>query len=447
MKTMLKYVVTSIFVLIFSFMALFGSGFIVNASVDEYTDVVADLKQDKTFNEYDFPHRNEDYSIQVIQIAETKLNNLCVYAYSPAYPDYDLKATEISLSIGENIKDLSPQIYKLKLLSQSGVFSKYMVEGLEVPSTPFRYYNLVSIYRPFNDNIDTSVAEVTNAVAYEIGQRWCTYTLNNEITYEMETINVLDVTIQFKSFVRYQNGFNLHPSSCDAHYIGFSCEDYIIEKIYDADVCYSSREVTETWALGVGTSYSYDNVQENVVVTLTDKDSASHKGDGLFAKTYHWNRIESKEEFLNREDIKDDAKELLKDSQWILRFTETDYSSSGFQTSAHAYYTEVTDVTILRLHFYSKGVVYNLGVIADRVSGTNIPSNNNTNELDFSPVVDMFQKILAVIGVLVLLAITAYAFPIVSTFFSVCYKVTKKIVNFILSLLIAPFKLFGKKKH
>ena len=63
---------------------------------------------------------------------------------------------------------------------------KYVVKDFHVSEEPYRYYNIVTLYRNFNPDID----EVTPGGVIEnfelgigVGQQWCAYYLNNTIVY------------------------------------------------------------------------------------------------------------------------------------------------------------------------------------------------------------------------------------------------------------------------
>ena len=59
--------------------------------------------------------------------------------------------------------------------------------------------------------------------------------------------------------------------------------------------------------------------------------------------------------------------------KWVLRFAETEYTSSA---SAYVYVqngTRISDVTILRLKFETDGVVYNLGVVDNKQTSSTTP--------------------------------------------------------------------------
>ena len=75
-----------------------------------YSDVLDDLKKDETFDTGKYPVDENDYTLRIIQIAESTAKELYVYVYRPCEATKDLLATSINLSIpkiNETIK--SPQ--------------------------------------------------------------------------------------------------------------------------------------------------------------------------------------------------------------------------------------------------------------------------------------------------------------------------------------------------
>ena len=92
----------------------------------EYSSVLDDLHKDENFNEDDYPLIETDYSLQVIQIAESINNELFIYVYQPSGENLNLMATSINISTTPG--DLKFINYKLKFLNNSDVFYKYLVE-------------------------------------------------------------------------------------------------------------------------------------------------------------------------------------------------------------------------------------------------------------------------------------------------------------------------------
>lgn len=108
-----------------------------NADLLNYTNVLDDLHKDEAFDMREYPAVDNDYNLQVFQIAESTAGELFIYVYQPSANVKPLTATtvRISQSIGEN---LSPIDFKLTLLNRKEVFAKYLVEDLVVKSDQIR---------------------------------------------------------------------------------------------------------------------------------------------------------------------------------------------------------------------------------------------------------------------------------------------------------------------
>ena len=116
-------------------------------------------------------------------------------------------------------------------------------------------------------------------------------------------------------------------------------------------------------------------------------------------------------------------------------------------------WTDISQVTILRLKFVADGKVYDLGAVSDKVTGDNKPGNNNTNEFAslwewLSRITGIPQWVWKLIAAVVVLAILL---PVLSIFFPVIGQILLWIVKIIgkgfyylfkglLWLICLPFK-------
>ena len=107
------------------------------------------------------------------------------------------------------------------------------------------------------------------------------------------------------------------------------------------------------------------------------------------------------------EELTDEGKQDVENTQWVLRFLETQYDEQyWFQGGSTLYSTSVSQVTILRLKFEVAGTVYNLGAVMDKQTGDHRPDNENTFELDWSNsggCMDALSTVLMIIALLILL--------------------------------------------
>lgn len=446
----ITYVLAALFtVLLFVFTAFAGGGvatvYAATSANTVYTNVIDDLKKDGSFKPSNYPEKADDYGLQVIQLAESSDSELFVYVYQPSGQTKKLTACSINISTTIN-DEISFTNYKLQLLNSSGVFFKYKVTDLTVKNEPTRYYAISSIYRPFDETIDSG-AEHGNTVTevnYDISKQYCFSTINGNPYVQVVDIETITITDKFVGFVRYKDGFKLYVGACDSHFVAFNT-DKPIDKLLEADVYYTSQRYDWLFIPFSGESETFGEKSDNYAY-LKYTDKVEHNGGGLFAGTYKWDRIETTEQFIAENDltqnvysgaildvnvantITDEGKAALQGKKWLLRFAETSYSLSGYsQTgSIFEHSTLVGDVTILRLKFETDGVTYNLGTIDNKQTGSNKPINNETYEVVIN---NRGKWILGIIAAILLLIILAPVLPY--------------IIRFVVWVVLLPFKAIG----
>ena len=385
-----------------------------------YSGVMEDLKKDTSFKPENYPSKADDYSLQIIQLAESVNKELFVYVYQPSGKAKDFKASSINISttINDNISYLN---YKLELLNSSGVFYKYKVVGLTLKDESVRYYAISSIYRPFDESIDkqASGGNTVTEVNYAVNKQYCFGEINGKPYVNCVDIETIVVTDKFVGFVRYPDGFKLYVGACDSHFVAFNTNKPM-DKLLEADVYYTTQEYSSSWAAFVGENETFgDKADKYAYLKYTDK--VEHTGGGLFAGTYKWDRIQTVDDFIKNEDreqifsgavidvkisskLTDAALNELKGKKWVLRFTETDYTLWSGQGTYGTFSTIVGDVTILRLKFETDGITYNLGVIDNKQSGSKDPSNETDIDISLNKRGKMILYLLMLILLIILLA-------------------------------------------
>lgn len=425
------------------------------ATGKEYSSVLDDLKKDSSFSESYYPVVGDDYSLNIIQLAESVDKELFVYVYQPSGKTKELRASSINISITVN-DELSYHNYKMVYLNSSGVFYKYKVQDFTVKDEPTRYYAISSIYRPFDEAIDNN-AEHGNQITevnYNVSKQYCFSEINGKPYCSVVDIETITITDKFVGFVRYKDGFKLYIGACDSHFVAFNT-DKPIDRLLEADVYYTTQSYAETWVAFSGTTESFgEKSDEYAYLKYTDR--VEHNGGGLFAGTYKWDRIETTEQFIAENDltqnvysgaiidvniankITDEGKEALKGKKWVLRFAETSYYFNSYQGSYVEHSTIVGDVTILRLKFETDGITYNLGVIDNKQSGSDKP----INEEEMQVKVNTTGIIILILILLVILFIVLIQFvPSILTLIGKLFILLLKCVWWLIS---APFKLIGK---
>ena len=397
--------------------AMFFTGFssvMAQAETYEYTGVTEDLSKDGTFSFEDYPAKDDDYSLQVVQIAESVNKELFVYVYQPCGLTMPLTATSINISTAIN-DSLYYQNYKLSLLDRQGVFGKYRVDGLTVKNDALRYYDISSIFRAWDETIDEPAEDgnTIQEVSYNVGKLYSASTVDGIVTYDCITTETILITDKHVGYLRYNNGFFLSRfEKCDSHYVAFST-DHRIDKLLEAEVYFVSQDFMSRHNNGTGTDTGESGEKVEQYVSLTYTDVASNPADGLFGKKYEWNRIESVEDFIAKEDLTDETLASLDGKEWVLRFYETEWKQLYNDWYTEWQWTHVSEVSILRLKFETAGKVYNLGVVDNKQTGDNSPDNNNTNEYDFGNwgALNWLKYVLMIVAAVILILLLSPVLP------------------------------------
>ena len=261
-----------------------------------YSGVLDDLQKDDSFDESHYPAIADDYSLKIIQIAESVDGELFLYVYQPSGQAKNLIASSINISTTIN-DEISYRNYKVRLLNSSGVFYKYIVQDFAVLSEPARYYAISSIYRPFDESIDEQADDgnTITEVNYPVNKQYCFSEIHGKPYCNVVDIETITITDKFVGFVRYQDGFKLYVGACDSHFVAFNT-DKPIDKLLEADVYYTKQDYSYSFAVGAGEHETFgEKSDEYAYLKYTEK--VEHTGDGLFAGTYKWDRIETVEQF------------------------------------------------------------------------------------------------------------------------------------------------------
>lgn len=423
-----------------------------------YTDVMEDLHRDSSFNEIHYPSVDTDYSLKIIQLAESGDKELFVYVYQPCAETKYLVASSINISVTVN-DSISFSNYKLQLLNSYGVFYKYLVKDFTVQSVPTRYYAISSIYRPFDESIDQQ-ADHDNTITevnYNVSKQYCFSVINGNPYCSVVDIETIVVTDKFVGFVRYSDGFKLYVGACDSHFVAFNT-DRPMEHLLEADVYYTKQKYSSTIAPFLGKHETFGE-KNDAYAYLSYDQKVEHNGGGWFAGTYTWTRIETVEQFIAENstmqnvysgalfdvsvanNITEEGIAALRGKQWVLRFAETSYSLSGGNGTTSTFSTMVGDVTILRLKFETDGVVYNLGVIDNKQTGGKDPINKE--EIKVTPTQD-FTMLLILLGAILLLILIILVKPI-GTAIACIFKAIWFVISAPFKLLISLFKKHDNK--
>lgn len=370
------------------------------ADTKQYTGALTDLSQDSNFNAAVYADNSKDYSIQVIQIAESTDKELFIYTYQPCQKTTYLVANEINMSLSENAD--GTKLYGLTLLNSDGALCKYKVTDFTVSGDSVRYYNIASILRPWNSNYDNKSDNdnTTNSKAFAVGQLWTAETVDKSVVYSCKNVDVVVIKNLFSASIRYMTGHSFFgKEACDVFFLAFSA-DRRIDELQEADVDFTCIPYKATL------DSDYNNFMG--MMPLLFKDEATHETAYLTAdgKTdyggYTWKWIESTADFLKTEsgNISSAYKQIIEKEQWVLRYFASEVSlvkigpilcPTGY--SCNGYTTE--NVSILRLKFVTDVVTYNLGAVSDKVTGSFNPSRPDKSKSAWDKFMDWVKGIMS----------------------------------------------------
>lgn len=404
----LKYIsvaAVAAFLVLINLITLMTSGIKVYAATTLYTDVLEDLSKDSSFDFEAYPVNDKDYSLKVIQIAESSDGELFVYVYQPAAKK-DIKACSINIARKpDNTLNLKYDNYALTFLNSAGVFFKYKVENFELETSPIRYYNISNILRPFEymiDDIPTtgSISEIP----YAVGQLWTVYEESNgNIRYGMTASEVIEITQKYVGFLDLFDGINISGTTVTGthtvrNFVAFST-DKPIDRLIQVELKYSLSDCSSEVCGNIFcTKHSYKSVynrtrgeaipQKPVTISADEKDSNIQHGGFLgnwAGNSYTWKKIQTTADFLAEESNKDyiltntDGIKEITGTQWVLNFYKDVQIGTGsilpWEGHLKWNYKSVTDVIILRLMFETDGETFNLGVVDSKNTGDNKPLN------------------------------------------------------------------------
>ena len=144
------------------------------------------------------------------------------------------------------------------------------------------------------------------------------------------------------------------------------------------------------------------------------------------------------------ENLTDGAKNQIMGKQWILRFVDLPYTLTPHLGGSEEKGTKVTEETILRLEFETNGERFNLGVVDNKQTGGNDPSNkpNVPNLWDWlASVTGIPAWVWKMLAVIIPLAI---ALSVLSIFFPVVRVILWSIGKGLWLIISFPYRMLGK---
>lgn len=444
-----------------------------------YTDVFDDLSKDESFDPANYPRMTLDYYLEVnsdedktndqafmevIQIAESTSGELYIYVYQPTHYELDLKALFVSLSTeftpnGENI---NPKLYDLVLVSENGVYDKYVVKDFKVSKESERYYNIVMLERDFSDKIDEKIPgseDEGNYFGVGVGQQWCASYINGNLVYEMNTFETVDIKIKSYGSIRVKSGITVGSfygnfTDQDVWFVTFDVENFNVKKIFDADIHYFSQQFTKVGTDEGNISPTSEKVPN--YVPLSSLETFTVKGVGLGGRSFSHKSICSSNSLLSKvlttegiNFVDGGIVHLTNCGEWCFIFAKTyfselsvpQYDDNGISgTYYQKDYTDISGVTIIRLHFMDVRGTYNLGAVSDMVNPDNDPDIIVEPEDPWEILWEFLKLIIEILAFIILIIILV---PFIGPICTLIIEVLKFIVKIVIYLVTLPFKLLN----
>ena len=468
-------------IILFLFLSVIIISFIPNVNAAENdidsSSVILDLEKSDNFDIKNYPENIKDVSIDVLTVSFDNQLNLYLYTYAPAAQYYDLTAQKASMyfSFTDTHEDINFKLYSLDLISSNGVFSKYQVRNFKVLADKMKYINISEIFRKPIPYVDKVIENgTTDYKAFEVAKQWkLTNISENKITVDCVKFDVVDIEVKINGYILLKDGISwgdiivgVPEKYCKAHLIGFDIENYDVTRIYDASLSFIKRKrhyetnysdspyyplefyenIPDPNNLKSGQKYSLKSPQ-SCNLKISDIDKVSFSGDGIFSKTYNWNRISRSDVFVDnfkKQGIKffdsnDNVsnEDLLKESEFIFAFTETYISFDDLPVQNRNWCSVddyvVANVAILRLHFIDlvEGEL-NLGVVGDITTGSDKPlgvGDSVGDELEkILEFLKQFLKILLfILFIILIVVVVANVIPVFNNLFTFSENVSNKI--------------------
>lgn len=465
---------------------LFGAVNTTAVYANNTDEVLRDLQRDNTFNKDEYPYKPEAIDLQVITVAEGDGEQLFVYVYNPSMNSlYNATYIRLSSTIGENY---APQDYGLTLVSSSGVFQKYFVKNFAVKPYSQRYYDISCIFRKFVKDVDrdceTESKNNVEQVSFEVATCFTATTLNGNVSYSKEYVDVVTITDKYCFNGIYPDGFDwyglwLTDYETTSHNIAFST-DWDISELFQIDVEYYTQNYTIEYMESVSGKVIGDKTltlgemsAEPVVTTIYAKDEngnditvTNNKDKGwLFGYEFTWKRVQTASSFVEYASNSKDFKSVgdyelsnISNKQWVVAFAETAYTKTSvpffFLDSACDKVTEkgvkVSNVSIMRLNFKCQGETYNLGVVDNYQTGSIDPIFEGKDGLEHTVdrIMELLEKIFAIVLFIILVVIIVFILNAVSPISGILkyiFKGIKLVISLPFKVIKWVFKI-GKKK-
>ena len=366
------------------------TGFVIAGSAkaeSTYSDVLTDLQMDENFDTALYPEIEDNYSLQVIQIAESTDDELLVYVYQPSGQALDLRASSIYISTKDYATG-KPDYneYSLTYLNSNGVFYKYKVDDFTLSNDTTRYYDILRIHRPWNNELDGELegGNTGNYQVYSVAKMFVATEIDGQISYSCVQTDVIEVVSKYVGYLSYfDGGVATDVFYTYSHYFAFDT-DKPIDRILSIEVAFETKKASSLYGTVIVSGNAPLEPHDNVIIN--HEDSSSNPIIGFWGHRFTWPLISSVDEFIEDNDLTNIALDNLKDKQWVVRFFE-----QTINASVAGFFDFPQNVSMVTIQYEYNGQVYNLGVVDNKQSGDIIPDNNQPDWLQ--AIITFFENV------------------------------------------------------
>ena len=400
--------------------------------------------------------------------------NLRSYVYLNLPTSVNNYVDDLTISISTSVSDENYNItenyekFRLRYINSEATWYKY--EILDLPNLDYttRRYHIEEIF----------VVGQAAYLGFQIDEVYIFNGITNDsmqvFNEEIETITITDKEVVFYChgdsmdfFVKDTGIMNPKDIYTDAWYIFFNT-DKKIDELMEIELTYTQYDyhLHHVFIPSVETAVTEEYIEENKSLYPNDYENGKsyvnyHESEitviepGTTKVSYTDNKWFGKYDisYENLDNILDLKEYQAQDSDkfiftdyankyaWGVHFKDTErfYDSLGNSTSGMIQYYDLdgsgmSDVAILRLKFKTSGIVHNCYAV-------DVPTDDFTGE---SAEVDTkfeewFEKILALVGILVFVVIIGYLLPV----FKALFEGLGVILKWILVIISLPFRLIG----
>lgn len=336
------------------------------AYAEEYTVLNDFVGTDLNMSE--FPEIPGDYSVKVVQLAETSDGMLIVYAYQPSLSS---RLTAVNITLKPDFNNTTEyKTYDLKFIGNYETLYKYSVSGFKVSSATVRYYDISKISRRKKDAIDNTDSDT---VSYDVGQRWTAKSVSNTVEYSCINASTVDITDGVWNVVRPDHGTSKDFRGTDRHYIAFVA-DMSQGILKDIRLEYTVQDITDNLPL----TYPYS---ESLLLSELEPGNAP---------TSKWQSVIAVEDFISTENLSESDISALTDKQYVFIFKESAYRRAVDKTlpgnpPPKLTYSAITEIKTFRLYFEADGKAYSVGVLSNTDLPDKTPSDPDVPSAPDSP--------------------------------------------------------------